>query len=201
MAQTLVSAVSTVLSTRFAGARHPVQGQATVGSFNAHCSGNRLRRIAAQTKSPRPAPEAHAHTIGSSLPADLEAGSATGAAARAAAQDVTAGDQLDPKLTVAFVVTGPHSTHRQPTDGPFRQRSRSRIPSRRIGPDAVRRNLAGRQSANSVVGGRVWPGREWERTYFTQRSSENASVPFLPPANRRSAATSLRPAPVQLYRE
>ena len=28
----------------------PVQGQATVGSFNAHCSGNRLRSIVAHNK-------------------------------------------------------------------------------------------------------------------------------------------------------
>jgi hypothetical protein len=40
------------------------------------------------------------------LPADLEAGSATGAAVRAAAKDVTGGDKLDPKRTVAFVVRG-----------------------------------------------------------------------------------------------
>ena len=59
-----------------------------------------------ETKSPRPAPGALAHTTGSSLPADLEAGSATGAAVRAAAKDVTAGDKLDPKRTVAFVVRG-----------------------------------------------------------------------------------------------
>src|SRR5690348_11721076 len=56
-----------------------------------------------QTKSPRLAPGAQAQTAGFSLPADLEAGSATRAAARAAAQDVTARDQLDPKRTVAFV--------------------------------------------------------------------------------------------------
>ena len=30
----------------------PVQGQATVGSFNAHCSGNRLRSIAVRNKKP-----------------------------------------------------------------------------------------------------------------------------------------------------
>jgi len=30
----------------------PVQGQATVGSFNAHCSGNRLRNIAVRNKKP-----------------------------------------------------------------------------------------------------------------------------------------------------
>src|SRR5580700_8795549 len=57
-----------------------------------------------ETKSPRPAPGAHAQTAGFSLPVDLEAGSATWAAVRAAAKDVTAGDKLDPKRTVAFVV-------------------------------------------------------------------------------------------------
>ena len=36
----------------------------------------------------------------------LEAGTATRAAVRAAAKDVTAGDKLDPKRTVAFVVRG-----------------------------------------------------------------------------------------------
>src|ERR671912_459261 len=45
-----------------------------------------------------------AHAAGPSLPADLEAGSATRAATRAAAKDVTAGDKLDPKRTVALVV-------------------------------------------------------------------------------------------------
>src|SRR5262245_42869808 len=40
------------------------------------------------------------------LPAGLEAGSATGAAGRAAAKDIAAGDQLDPQRTVAFVVRG-----------------------------------------------------------------------------------------------
>src|SRR5580700_1476579 len=59
-----------------------------------------------ETKSPRPAPGAHAQTAGFSLPVDLEAGSATWAAVRAAAKDVTAGDKLDPKRTVAFVVRG-----------------------------------------------------------------------------------------------
>src|SRR6202035_4851052 len=39
------------------------------------------------------------------LPADLEVGSAT-CAASLAAKDVTAGDKLDPKRTVAFVVRG-----------------------------------------------------------------------------------------------
>jgi hypothetical protein len=50
-----------------------------------------------ETKSPRPAPGAFAHIAGFSLPVDLEAGSATWAAVRAAAKDVTAGDKLDPK--------------------------------------------------------------------------------------------------------
>src|SRR6202451_1482089 len=59
-----------------------------------------------ETKSPRPAPGALAYRAGFSLPVDLEAGSATGSATRAAAKDVTAGDKLDPKLTVAFVVRG-----------------------------------------------------------------------------------------------
>src|ERR1700685_1087630 len=59
-----------------------------------------------ETKSPRPVPGALAHIAGFSLPVYLEAGSATWAAARAAAKDVTAGDQLDPKRTVAFVVRG-----------------------------------------------------------------------------------------------
>src|SRR5580700_11901183 len=59
-----------------------------------------------ETKSPRPAPGAHAQTAGFSLPVDLEAGSATWAAVRAAAQDVTGGDKLDPERTVAFVVRG-----------------------------------------------------------------------------------------------
>src|SRR5580700_4572574 len=57
-----------------------------------------------ETKSPRPVPGAHAHIAGFSLPVDLEAGSATWAAVRAAAKDVTARDKLDPKRTVAFVV-------------------------------------------------------------------------------------------------
>src|SRR6516225_6119911 len=43
---------------------------------------------------------------GCCLPAGLEAGSATRAAVRAAAKDVTRGDKLDPKRTVAFVVRG-----------------------------------------------------------------------------------------------
>src|SRR5580693_2140605 len=43
---------------------------------------------------------------GCALPAGLEAGSATRAAVRAAAKDVTGGDKLDPKRTVAFVVRG-----------------------------------------------------------------------------------------------
>src|SRR4030095_3742105 len=43
---------------------------------------------------------------GCCLPAGLEAGSATRAATRAAAKDVTGGDELDPKRTVAFVVRG-----------------------------------------------------------------------------------------------
>ncbi len=59
-----------------------------------------------ETKSPRPAPGALVHIAGFSLPVDLEAGSATWAAVRAAAKDVTAGDKLDPKRTVAFVVRG-----------------------------------------------------------------------------------------------
>ena len=42
----------------------------------------------------------------SCLPAGQEAGSATRAAVRAAAKDVTAGDKLDPKRTVALVVRG-----------------------------------------------------------------------------------------------
>src|ERR1700736_5665579 len=41
---------------------------------------------------------------GCCLPAGREAGSATRAAVRAAAKDVTGGDKLDPKRTVAFVV-------------------------------------------------------------------------------------------------
>src|SRR6202021_3050281 len=44
--------------------------------------------------------------IGCCLPGGLEAGSATRAAVRAAAKDVTAGDKLNPKRTVAFVVRG-----------------------------------------------------------------------------------------------
>src|SRR6516165_5646505 len=43
---------------------------------------------------------------GCCLPAGLEAGSATRAAVRAAAKDVTGGDKLDPKRTVALVVRG-----------------------------------------------------------------------------------------------
>ena len=43
---------------------------------------------------------------GCCLPAGLEAGSATRAASRAAAKDVTGGDKLDPKRTVALVVRG-----------------------------------------------------------------------------------------------
>src|SRR5688572_28039071 len=45
-----------------------------------------------------------AHAAGSSLPADLEAGSATRAATRAAARDVTGGNKLDPQRTAALVV-------------------------------------------------------------------------------------------------
>src|SRR5262249_21838287 len=40
------------------------------------------------------------------LPTGLEAGSATRAVSRAATKDVTAGDKLDPKRTVALVVRG-----------------------------------------------------------------------------------------------
>src|SRR5215471_7076902 len=40
------------------------------------------------------------------LPAGLEADSATGALAGASAEDVTGGNKLDPKRTVAFVVRG-----------------------------------------------------------------------------------------------
>src|SRR6516164_9101365 len=43
---------------------------------------------------------------GCCLPAGLEAGSATRAAVGAAAKDVTGGNKLDPKRTVAFVVRG-----------------------------------------------------------------------------------------------
>src|SRR5216117_600744 len=43
---------------------------------------------------------------GCCLPAGLEAGSATRAVSRAAAKDVTGGDKLDPKRTVALVVRG-----------------------------------------------------------------------------------------------
>src|SRR5258708_28342993 len=43
---------------------------------------------------------------GCCLPAGLEAGSATRAAVRAAAKDVTGGDKFDPKRTVGFVVRG-----------------------------------------------------------------------------------------------
>src|SRR5581483_6114015 len=82
-------------------------GQATLGSFNARCSGDRLRSIAVRNKEP-PACDRGLLLVqqGGCLPADLEAGSATRAAARAAAQNVTAGDQLDPKRTIAFVVRG-----------------------------------------------------------------------------------------------
>src|SRR5580700_11369555 len=72
-----------------------------------------------ETKSPRPGLHNRSRGLllvqqGRRLPAglkagsaaDLEAGSTTGAAARAAAKDVTAGDKLDPKRTVAFVVRG-----------------------------------------------------------------------------------------------
>jgi hypothetical protein len=62
-----------------------------------------LDMLGRQQKSARPVPGAHAQTAGFSRAADLEAGSATGAAVRAAAKDVTAGDKLDPKRTVAFV--------------------------------------------------------------------------------------------------
>src|SRR4030095_1194046 len=43
---------------------------------------------------------------GCCLPAGLEAGSAARAVTRAAAKDVTGGDELDPKRTVALVVRG-----------------------------------------------------------------------------------------------
>ena len=43
---------------------------------------------------------------GCCLPADLEAGSSSRATTRAAAKDVTGGDELDPKRTVALVVRG-----------------------------------------------------------------------------------------------
>src|ERR1700733_7060625 len=72
-----------------------------------------------ETKSPRPGLHNRSRGLllvqqGCRLPAgleagsaaDLEAGSATRAAPRAAAKDVTAGDKLDPKRTVAFVVRG-----------------------------------------------------------------------------------------------
>ena len=62
-----------------------------------------------ETKSPRPELKVETRGLmlkqqGCRLPAGLEAGSTTGAAARAAAKDVTAGDKLDPKRAVAFVV-------------------------------------------------------------------------------------------------
>ena len=70
-----------------------------------------------ETKSPRPGLHNRSRGLllvqrGCRLPAgleagsaaDLEAGSATRAAARAAAKDVTAGDKFDPKRTVVFVV-------------------------------------------------------------------------------------------------
>ena len=67
-----------------------------------------LRRAAvAKQKSPRPGPGAlFAHTAGFSLPADLEAGSATSAAANGAASTVTVGDHLDPKCILVLEVRG-----------------------------------------------------------------------------------------------
>src|SRR5580698_253906 len=59
-----------------------------------------------QTKSPRRCRGLLLVQQGCCLPAGLEAGSATRAALRAAAKDVTARDKLDPKRTVAFVVRG-----------------------------------------------------------------------------------------------
>src|SRR5215471_5494786 len=47
-----------------------------------------------------------AHTAGLSLPADLEAGSATRAAANGAASTVTVGDHLDPKCILVLEVRG-----------------------------------------------------------------------------------------------
>jgi len=83
----------------------PVQGQATVGSFNAHCPGTDCAALRYETKPPGCA-GGSGHTTGSSLPVDQEAGSATWATVRAAAKDITAGDKLDPKRTIAFVVRG-----------------------------------------------------------------------------------------------
>src|SRR5438067_1102664 len=57
-------------------------------------------------KSPRAQAGGSDHAGGSGLPADLQAGSATGAAVGAAAKDVAGGDELDPQRTVAFVVRG-----------------------------------------------------------------------------------------------
>ena len=60
--------------------------------------------VRSKQKAPGLRPGALAHIAGFSLPVDQEAGSATWAAARAAPKDVTAGDKLDPKRTVVFVV-------------------------------------------------------------------------------------------------
>src|ERR1700689_5826785 len=54
--------------------------------------------------SPRPVPGALAHTTGSGLPADLDAGSSGARAANAGAFAV--GDNLDPERVLALVVRG-----------------------------------------------------------------------------------------------
>src|SRR5215472_11285430 len=68
--------------------------------------GTRLRSIAVRNKKPPACAGGSCSCSRFSLPAGLEAGSATRAAVRAAAKDVTGGDKLDPKRTVAFVVRG-----------------------------------------------------------------------------------------------
>ena len=57
-----------------------------------------------ETKGPRPAPGAFAHTTGYSLPADLDAGSTGERAAHAGA--FTVGDHLDPERILVLVVRG-----------------------------------------------------------------------------------------------
>src|SRR5665213_2168688 len=79
--------------------------QSLVFKVDPACSRQRIGKSTCAQRA-RLVPGALAHTTGSSLPADLEAGAATRAFARAAAKDVTGGHKFDPKRTVALVVRG-----------------------------------------------------------------------------------------------
>src|SRR5215510_7439182 len=69
-------------------------------------SGGSLPRPYETRKPPAWAGGFFIHTAGFSLPADLEAGSATRAAANGAASTVTVGDHLDPKCILVLEVRG-----------------------------------------------------------------------------------------------